>query len=185
MQGGSDKSNNEIESSNIFRVQTVGNLHKKISNLGKSFFNVDLQESLDNTITNNETLGELEEALWKTVIAYQNYPFYTATGLPFSYMVKRGKNDEYTGELVVSRKSESKTLARSSIMLAFHRILLAMDFAEKQGLEEDNEVDMIPHEYKGPKAIGQIFGISYVYSMFWRWKIIAVPEKVEKKLIGV
>jgi hypothetical protein len=34
-------------------------------------------------------------------------------------------------------------------------------------------------EFKGPKAIGQIFGISYIYSLFWNWGLIRVPEKIE------
>ena len=36
---------------------------------------------------------------------------------------------------------------------------------------------LVPPEYKGPKAIGQIFGISYLYSMFWKWGLINVPER--------
>jgi hypothetical protein len=110
-----------------------------------------------------------------------------------------GKKGEYTGELMVSRKSESKTLAKSSIMLAFHRVLLSLSFRTEENIynvdNSDNaenienvdnadNTDMIRHEYRGPKAIGQIFGISYVYSMFWRWGLIAVPEKVEKKLMS-
>lgn len=37
-------------------------------------------------------------------------------------------------------------------------------------------------DFKGPKAIGQIFGISYVYSLFWKFGLIRVPAKVEEKL---
>ena len=35
---------------------------------------------------------------------------------------------------------------------------------------------------KGSKAIGQIFGISYLYSMFWKMGLILVPEKIQKKI---
>ena len=48
---------------------------------------------------------------------------------------------------------------------------------------EDGQ-DFIPPEYPGPKSIGQIFGISYIYSIFWKLGIIRVPEKIEKKLEG-
>ena len=40
-------------------------------------------------------------------------------------------------------------------------------------------------EYKGPKAIGQIFGISYIYSIFWKFGLIRVPERIEEKLNNV
>lgn len=35
-----------------------------------------------------------------------------------------------------------------------------------------------------PKAIGDIRGISYIYSLFWRFGVITVPEEAEKKLRG-
>jgi hypothetical protein len=44
--------------------------------------------------------------------------------------------------------------------------------------------DTTPPEYKGPKAIGQIFGISYIYSLFWKLGLIKVPQKVEDKING-
>ena len=61
------------------------------------------------------------------------------------------------------------------MLLAFHKILEEM----AAGTQEHTPV--IP-EYSGPKAIGQIFGISYIYSLFWEMGLIRVPEKVEKKL---
>ncbi len=117
---------------------------------------------------------DLDVALWQCVLAFQNYSFYTTSGLPFSYTVKKKKNGEYSGELVVSRKAESKTLTKSSVLLAFHKVLEAMDPIGAP----------VSPEFKGPKAIGQIFGISYVYSLFWKWGMIKVPGKVEEKLRG-
>lgn len=110
-------------------------------------------------------LNDLDELLWQAVIACQNASLRTASGLPFSYTVKRKKDGTYSGELLVSRKEGSKTLTKSSVLLAFHKVL------------EDME-----REYKGPKSIGQIFGISYVYSLFWYLGLIRVPVKVEEKL---
>ena len=78
---------------------------------------------------------------------------------------------------MVSRKEGSKSLTKSSILLAFHRVL-----GEMQPSEDGQ--DFIPPEYPGPKSIGQIFGISYIYSIFWKLGIIRVPEKIEKKLKG-
>lgn len=125
----------------------------------------------------------LDAVLWQCVIAYQNYPFHTSSGLPFSYIVKRKRNDEYSGELIVSRKEGSKTLTRSSILLAFHKVLEEIETKKDTDQGGLTESFSLP-EYKGPKAIGQIFGISYVYSLFWEWKLIKVPEKVEQKLKG-
>jgi hypothetical protein len=124
---------------------------------------------------------DADTALWQTVIAYQNYPFYTSSGLPFSYTVKCKKNGDYSGELIVSRKEGSKTLTKSSVFLAFHKVLEGLSNVDA---EHGTNKALAPAEYKGPKAIGQIFGISYVYSMFWKWGLIAVPQKVEEKLCG-
>lgn len=150
----------------------------------------ELQERITNgaeeILENGKKLSteELDAALWQCVIAYQNYPFHTSSGLPFSYNVKRKKNGEYSGELVVSRKEESKTLTRSSILLAFHIVLEGIMTEKVMNIDGTASMSIVPLEYKGPKAIGQIFGISYVYSMFWKWKLIQVPVKVEIKLKG-
>lgn len=114
--------------------------------------------------------GNVENALWQTVIAYQGYPLRTSSGLPFSYTVRQKKNGEYSGELLVSRKESSKTLTKSSMLLALQRV------------REHSSPE--PPMYAGPRAIGQFFGISYIYSLFWKWNLIRVPEKVEKKLRG-
>lgn len=37
-----------------------------------------------------------EENLWQAVMAFQDYPFKTVTGLPFQYTLKTGKNGEWT-----------------------------------------------------------------------------------------
>lgn len=116
------------------------------------------------------TGSDVEGALWQAVIAYQNYPFHTSSGLLFSYTVKQKKNGDYSGELLISRKEGSKTLTKSSVFLAFRRVL------------EDSHGET--PLYKGPKAIGQIFGISYIYSLFWKWGLIRVPEKAENRLRG-
>lgn len=36
-----------------------------------------------------------EDKLWAAVVAFQNYPFHTATGLPFVYELKKGRSREY------------------------------------------------------------------------------------------
>ncbi len=57
--------------------------------------------------------------MWQAVIAFQDYPFKTATGLPFRYKLKVGKNREYNRELLIDRREKSKSLAWSSVVLAF------------------------------------------------------------------
>lgn len=131
-----------------------------------------------------EHSADADVLLWQTVIAYQNYLFRTSSGLSFSYTVKRKKNGEYSGEIIVSRKEGSKTLTRSSVILAFHKVLEKMKCTEESVQDKNSEGVLELPEYSGPKAIGQIFGISYVYSMFWTWRLIKVPDKVEKKLQG-
>ena len=115
---------------------------------------------------------DVSGALWEAVIACQEQTFHTASGLPFSYTVRRKRDGSYSGELLITRKEDSKTLTRSSVELAFQRVC------------RDTDADGTPPYYKGPKAIGQIFGISYVYSLFWAWGLITVPEAVARKLEG-
>ena len=64
-----------------------------------------------------------ETALWNAIIAFQNYPFFTCTGLPFTYTITRGKDGTYNKELIIDRKQNSKTLTWSSIWLAYERAL--------------------------------------------------------------
>lgn len=121
--------------------------------------------------------SKLDKLLWDALLAYQGDIFYTSSGLPFSYAVKRKRNGEYSGELLVSRKETSKTLTRSSVLLAFHKVIDAAQICDIDG-----KVELILPEYKGPKAIGQIFGISYIYSIFWKFGLLRVPAKVQEKL---
>lgn len=124
-----------------------------------------------------EQESEIDKLLWDTLLVYQGYVFCTSSGLPFSYVVKRKRNGEYSGELLVSRKETSKTLTRSSVLLAFHKVIDAAQICDING-----KAELILPEYKGPRAIGQIFGISYIYSIFWKFGLIRVPAKVQEKL---
>lgn len=64
-----------------------------------------------------------ESALWDTIVVFQEHPFLTATGLPFTYTIKRGKNGAYNKELLIDRRGNSKTLTWSSIRLAYEKAL--------------------------------------------------------------
>lgn len=111
-------------------------------------------------------LGEdcSEDNLWQAIIAFQGYPFRTATGLPFQYSLKVGKRGGWNKELVIDRRANSKTLAWSSIRLAFMN------------------AKSITGEVSRPKALGDIRGVSYIYPMLWRFGVIEVPEKVREKM---
>lgn len=141
------------------RKRTITELHKGI-----------LTESKD-----------LDRLLWEAVLAFQDYPLRTVSGLPFSYRVKRKKSGEYSGELLISRKEGSKTLTKSSVLLAFHTVLKRIEEIKPSCQQEEKPALEAP-EYSGPKAIGQIFGISYIYSLFRLLGLIRVPQKVENRL---
>lgn len=109
-----------------------------------------------------------ECALWDCVVAYQNYPFRTASGLPFHYELKRGRNGQVNRELLIDRRTESKSLTWSSIRSAFTKVA---------------EEDTIPYINR-PKALGDIRGVSYIYPMFFQFGIIEVPEKYRDQMAG-
>ena len=133
-------------------------------------------KELHRGIIEGKTQEELDVLLWDVVVAYQNQPLRTLSGLEFSYTVKHKKNGEYSGELLVSRKETSKTLTRSSVMLAFHKVLEQIEVTEKDGT-----VLFTPPSYKGPKAIGPIFGISYIFSLFLALGLIKTADRNIRK----
>ena len=103
-----------------------------------------------------------EENFWGLVLAYAGVKFKTYSGLSFSYEIKKGRNGEYTKELWIDRRENSKSLAWSSIVLALKNI-------------KGEVVDR-------PKALGDIRGVTYIYGMFYRFGMIDVPDKVKEKM---
>ena len=108
-----------------------------------------------------------EEHLWDCIIAFQNYPFHTVSSLPFSYTLKKGRNGEYTKELFIDRRENSKSLAWSSIKIVFNRAIEKQDVA-----------------FTRPKELADVRGVSYTFSLLWRFGMISVAENLEKKLRG-
>lgn len=111
------------------------------------------------------------EELWSVIIASQSRLFYTVSGLPFTYTVKRGRKGQLTKELIIDRQEQSKTLTWSSIRGAFERVMHDKEAGESVC-------------YPKPKAIGDIRGISYIYPLFWKFGIIEVPEAAAQKMRG-
>ena len=103
-----------------------------------------------------------EENFWGVVLAYTGVKFKTYSGLPFSYEIKKGRNGEYTKELWIDRRENSKSLAWSSVLLALKNI--------KEEVVER------------PKALGDIRGVTYIYGMFYRFGLIDVPDEVKEKM---
>lgn len=117
----------------------------------------------------NKVLEELrteqtEEALWAAMIEFQGYKFRTYSGLVFSYSLKKGRGDTYTKELFIDRRENSKSLAWSSVLLAFHNIPSIGSVVDR------------------PKALGDIRGVTYIYAMFYRFGLIDAPEKAKEKM---
>ena len=133
-----------------------------------------------------------EDALWAAVIEFQGYKFRTYSGLVFSYGLKkrrgRGNTEScvvnkqgntnkmgdaykqgnvYIKELFIDRRENSKSLAWSSVLLAFHNI-------PSIGAVVDR-----------PKALGDIRGVTYIFAMFYRFGLIDVPEKAKEKMAPV
>ena len=105
-----------------------------------------------------------EEHLWETVLLYSGVKFKTYSGLPFSYVIRKGRNGEYTKELWIDRRENSKSLAWSSVLLTLRNM-------KKVGAVVDR-----------PKAMGDIWGVTYIYGMFYRFGLIDVPDEVKEKM---
>ena len=100
-----------------------------------------------------------EETLWNCIVAFRGYKFKTMSGLPFTYQLKKGRGDKFTKELWTDRRESSKSLAWSSLLLAYKNI------------------GSIGRIVDRPKALGDIRGISYIYGIFKRFGLIEMPEK--------
>ena len=109
-------------------------------------------------------IEQTEEALWAAMIEFQGYKFRTYSGLVFSYSLKKGRGDTYTKELFIDRRENSKSLAWSSVLLAFHNIPSIGSVVDR------------------PKALGDIRGVPYIYAMFYRFGLIDAPEKAKEKM---
>lgn len=103
--------------------------------------------------------------LWKAIMLYAGQNFRTAGrgrdhkgAVGFSYELKiSSRTGETTDELVISTRDAGKTITRSSVELALEKYL---------------EVQAETGYVKGPKSAGQIFGASYLYSIFLKWGVI-------------
>ena len=105
-----------------------------------------------------------EEHLWETALIYQKVRFKTYSGLPFSYEIRKGRSGEYTKELWIDRRENSKSLAWSSVLLALGNV---------------KEVGAVVDR---PKALGDIRGVTYIYGVFYRFGLIDVPDEVKEKM---
>ena len=114
--------------------------------------------------TNQFRESPTAENLWQVVLAYQNVIFKTYSGLTFSYELRKGRNGDYTRELWINRRENSKSLTWSSVLLALKNI---------------PEIGAVVER---PKALGDIRGVTYIYAMFYRFGLIDVPEGVKEKM---
>ena len=103
-----------------------------------------------------------EEHLWEVVLRYAGVRFKTYSGLPFTYEMRKGRNGQYTKELWINRRENSKSLAWSSVLLALGNIKKVGEVVER------------------PKALGDIRGVTYIYGMFYRFG----PKEKMKKAFG-
>ena len=105
-----------------------------------------------------------EEHLWEVVLLYAGVRFKTYSGLPFTYEIRKGRNVQYTKELWIDRRVNSKSLAWSSVLLALGHIKKVGEIVER------------------PKALGDIRGVTYIYGMFYRFGLINVPDEAKEKM---
>ena len=126
-----------------------------------------------NTLKNAIKAGEWKEPLWNCIKLHQGVEYRTAgrgkmhTGsTAFRYVLKvSSRTGKETSELIISTREAGKTITRSSVELALSRYLAVQD-----------ECGYV----KGPKSAGQVFGSSYLYSVFVSWGVILDSPPVEE-----
>ena len=105
-----------------------------------------------------------EVHLWEVVLLYAGVRFKTYSGLPFTYEIRKGRNGQYTKELWIDRRENSKSLVWSSVLLA---------------LNNTKEVGAVVDR---PKALGDIRGVTYIYGMFYRFGLIDASDEAKEKM---
>ena len=71
----------------------------------------------------------------------------------------------------MDRRENSKSLAFSSIRLAFRKVMeLKLTSSEKKPV------------IQRPKALGDIRGVTYIYAIFYRFGLVDVPDNVRDKM---
>lgn len=96
-----------------------------------------------------EDFEKTEQQLWKTLLLFEDFIFYTAKGLDFFYKIKGN-------EIFFSRKEKSVT--RASVAIALKKAIEL----QKSGIC-----------IKGPKMLNS-FGASYLYPVFIKIGVIDI-----------
>ena len=126
--------------------------------------------ALKDDIQNENDWTGSDGSLWRLVSLYQGVRFKTSGrgkdhigNVAFTYEIKKSsRTGDYTDELIFSTREQGTTITRSSVELALKN---AVAIQKERGY------------VKGPKAIGQIFGISYLYAMFIAWGLITATQE--------
>ena len=98
------------------------------------------------------SIDEVCKTLWETLLLFEGYPFVTAKGLRYYYVIKGN-------EVFFTRKEKSVT--RATVNIAFQTALNL----QKNGIR-----------ITGPKMLG-CFGASYLYPIFKRIGVISDGEQ--------
>ena len=111
---------------------------------------------------------EISTALWEAILAFEQFPFRTSSGLDFTYTVKLNRSGQKGNELAVSRKE--KTITRSSVEKALAKVL---------------EVGrgVLPVEMSSPKQLGT-FGASYLYPVFIQFGLVVHVAPMKSRCTG-
>lgn len=99
--------------------------------------------------------------LWQAVLAFENYPLKTISGLEFTYEFKKNRRGSPGNELQISRKS--KTIIRSSVEKA---LAVVMERGEPFPVQMS-----FPIRMSTPKELG-VFGASYIYPLFVKFGLV-------------
>lgn len=125
---------------------------------------MDDQNNLTEVVETKNIVKTADGAEANGVVVDAGVRLKTYSGLPFTYEIRKGRNGQYTKELWIDRRENSKSLAWSSVLLALGNIKKVGEVVER------------------PKALGDIRGVTYIYGMFYRFGLINVPDEAKEKM---
>lgn len=106
----------------------------------------------------------IERNLWSTIIVYQGTKFKTVSGEVFSYKSSKNWKDTYILNLTINYEENIKSLAWKDVLLAL------------------KDIPKIGAVIEKPEALGNIRNVTYIYSIFYQFGLIDVPEDLKEKM---
>lgn len=132
-----------------------------------------------------------KESLWECVALFSGYTFHTALGAEFRYEVSMDEKGKLKNGIVLVQGKECKALSRTTITDAYEKVQDVKgsfrgekSFGKQIFPDMQGEIETATSK-KNSENTRDLLLVSYLYSMFSRFGVIKVPERIKMRMNGV